>query len=356
MTGAFAAYLNIHVQAESTRRAYLKDLRRLLPQLPPEEEWGSGALMRALLALSHGISPGAHRRRIAALRHYCRFRGLTDALQQLDLELVRRPGAAGAAVEYARRRARRGARILTREEMERLLAAAGREGGFPERDRLIVLLMLLGGLKPGEITQLKVADLALDVPCLRVRGREVRVLPLSPAVAALFAAHLQKIGAGSASQPSAGGSAGAPGSTDGGGRDDACAAEAPLFPGASGRPLSAAGVDWILRRVLAHAGLAGISSRDLRATAAHLMQMQGADLAAIQRFLGLRSESAAARYLASTGIRVINPFAVAQGKAEARQALTDGAGVPDREGAGGGSTFPENPVPGFGQSRESRRS
>lgn len=270
MLAEFSRYLAEHVPGESTRRAYLKDLRLVLSRLPETDRWTPESVDAAVAQLARTVSPSAHRRRVAALRHFCRFLGRDDIAARIGRGAPRLP-VRPAAPRH---------RVLTDEEIHRLLAVV--DGDAPEqvRDRILVLLMLLGGLKPGEIAALRVRDLDLEVSCLRVGGREGRILPLSREMADLLRGYAQQRK----------------------GEDE------PLFRSARGAALTEAGVDWVLRRALAAAGIGGVTSRDLRLTAVHLLQRRGADLSALQRFLGLRSAAAAARYLAPAEARTLNPF------------------------------------------------
>lgn len=268
MLEAFARYLEDHVPQPSSRRAYLKDIRHLLPQLPPVAEWTAVSLQTALNAHARQVRPSTHRRRVAALRHFCRALGRADLAGAIRIHAPRasQPPAATAVIGDA--------------DAERLVAAAA-AGPAGERDRLLMTLMVYGGLKPGEIQRLCCGDLDLEIPCLRVGGPAGRVLPLTADLAAAFRTY-------TADRPAA----------------------APLFVSSRQEALSSVGIDWILRRIAAAAGVSGVTSGALRASAARRLSQHGADLASIQRFLGLRSSAAAARYLDQTGVRTLNPFAL----------------------------------------------
>ena len=213
-----------------------------------------------------GLSPATAARRRAALRQFHRFAvtegwAAQDASRRLD----------------APRRGRPLPKVVTREEVVRLLDAARAHGappgGAPTADglRLACALELLyaAGLRVSELTALTVAAVARDPACLLVRGKggKERLAPLNGAAREAVRAWLAVRPRPAKGRP-----------------------DSPwLFPshGASGR-LTPRRFAQLLDAAAVAAGLgpARVSPHVLRhAFATHLLE-GGADLRVVQTFLG----------------------------------------------------------------------
>ncbi len=236
---------------------------------------------RAFLAGIHrrGGSPATARRKGASLRAFFRF--------LLREGAVDRNPFAGLA---APRRGRRLPRVLSREEIEGLLAAPlARAEARPERsgtpdaaarafrryaplrDTAILELLYSTGMRVGECVALRVRDVDLigATALARGKGKKERLCPLGrPACRALRAAL-------SARPPAA---TGGP--------------YAPLFVNRAGGALTARSIQRMLKACLAQAGLnPDLSPHALRHSfATHLMDA-GADLRSVQELLGHASLS-----------------------------------------------------------------
>lgn len=171
--------------AANTRAAYERDLRDYEAFLAARGVDASGARDRDVSAyLSHlaegGAKPSTAARRLSALRQFHHF---------LQAEGVR--GDDPTTAIDAPKRGRPLPKILSEEEVDRLLAAAQAQAG-EEGVRLSCLLELLyaTGLRVSELVTLPLAAVRREEPFLMVKGKggRERLTPLSePARAALAA-------------------------------------------------------------------------------------------------------------------------------------------------------------------------
>jgi integrase/recombinase XerD len=171
---------------------------------------------------------------------------------------------------------------LAEGELLRLLAAVPRTDTVPAlRDRALLALLALQGLRTVEITRANVEDLYSGEPVvLRVRGKtRDRLLPLRPDLAAVLQAYLAT-------------------------RGEVChdATGTPLVAAvgnrAGGQRLSRRGIRHVVDGYLRQAGLKrpGVSDHALRHTAATLAYKYTRDLRAVQHMLGHADPRTTARY------------------------------------------------------------
>lgn len=111
-------------------------------------------------------------RRLAAIRVYLRFRAgeghdVTHILQQLE-----RPKPERALPK-----------VLSRDQVNRLIAAPDPKSALFSRDVAILELLYASGLRASELCGLKVRDVNLQVGCVRVlgKGHKERIVPLGTA-------------------------------------------------------------------------------------------------------------------------------------------------------------------------------
>lgn len=201
LTG-FDAHLLRLAKTENTRRAFASDLRLLAEHLGASTELGrirTEDLNRFLSWLLEGrgrpCSPKSLARRITTLKVFFAWLAESGALPT--------DPAAGLVQRSVRAPL---PRILTDVEVQGLLASAERlrlgEAGRPPdpRPALLVRLLLDTGLKKGELSRLRVDDLALDArpPSLLVRydaprfSAKERRLTFGPAVEPLLVEYLAR--------------------------------------------------------------------------------------------------------------------------------------------------------------------
>ncbi len=260
-----SAYLNHLAADRGLARASLEAYRRDLTAL---QRWGAveriatparlrdGDLRRFLIASAERLGPRSRARMLSTLRGFHRFL-LAEGLAPRDPTLTLLSPRAG----------RRLPEVLSRAQVERLLAAPplGEPAGL--RDRALLELLYGCGLRVGELCGLTAADLDARGRTLRVTGKgdKERVLPVgAPALRAVEA--YQRHG-----RPRLAGRR-------------ACGA---LFLNQRGGPLTRVGVWGILKRWGVAAGLPStLHPHTLRHTyATHLLE-GGADLRAVQALLG----------------------------------------------------------------------
>ncbi|MCC6304075.1 MAG: tyrosine recombinase [Rhodobacteraceae bacterium] len=257
--------------ARNTLLAYGRDLRDYTAFLARRGvtalDAGRADIEAYLVACdSRGLARATRARRLASIRHFCRF-ALEEGWRADDpAQRLHGPG-----------RAARLPRTLAPAEVERLIAAAG-AGPRPEGERLrascLMELLYATGMRVSELVALPVAAARGDPRMILVRGKggKERMVPLTAAARAALAAWLAARD---------GALAAAPGRAGPGARF--------LFPshGAGGH-LTRQGFFLLLRTLALEAGLdpALVTPHVLRhAFATHLLA-NGADLRVIQTLLG----------------------------------------------------------------------
>ena len=205
--------------------------RFLAVHLPATDPVITDELIRGFLARRGVESEATREHRLCLLRQFCRFLALRDARTAIPpprcLGIHRRPFVA---------------RVLTREEGRRFLAACaaypGRPG-FPLRGVVhgtALILLYLTGLRAGEALRLTLGDVDVPGALLRIRDTKFgkhRLVPLAADVAARLGACRDAVARVLGPRP--------PG--------------APFFPGRTGQPCRIDGLRYTFRRVLAIAGL-----------------------------------------------------------------------------------------------------
>lgn len=250
--------------ARNTLTAYEKDLadaRLFLAGRGDLDQAGAEEVEAYFLDLGErGLSPATAARRRSALRQFYRF-VLGEGWRADDPSRRVEAPKAGRPLP----------KILSREEMTRLIAAAGaRDGGQGLRLACMVELLYASGLRISELLNLSLAALARDPAFLMVKGKggKERLAPLNDAARAAVKAYL----------------AARPGFLPKGVKDSPW-----LFPsrGKGGR-LTARRVSQLLEEAAVAAGIdrERVSPHVLRhAFATHLLE-GGADLRVIQTLLG----------------------------------------------------------------------
>lgn len=260
------AYL-AHLAAErglavNTVESYSRDLAELADFLEGERvaSWAQVDSLHLVAWLAHGASRGlaarSRARRLSAAKglfgHLLREGRLTaDPLSTLSGPKL--PGG----LPY----------FLSREEVERLLAAPDAETALGLRDRAILELMYAAGLRVSEVIGLTVGQVQFQVGILMVRGKgdKERLVPVHDTALAWLRRYLVEARMGLLKDRR---------------RDE-------VFLNFRGGTLSRMGVWKILKRHVAAAGITGhVTPHTLRHTfATHLLE-GGADLRSLQLMLG----------------------------------------------------------------------
>ncbi|MGE5345385.1 MAG: site-specific tyrosine recombinase XerD [Acidithiobacillales bacterium] len=204
-----------------------------------------------------GASPRSLARVTSALRGFFRFlaaEGMLPADPTAELQNPRRWAVLP--------------KVLSREEVKRLLEAPDVESRKGLRDRAMLELLYACGLRVSELASLPLSNLRLADGFVVVRGKgsKERVVPIADASARWVARYLKDVRAGKRG----------------------AASSRWLFPGSKGRPVTRQTVFLSLKAAARKAGLppAAVSPHVLRhAFATHLVDGD-ADLRAVQMMLG----------------------------------------------------------------------
>jgi integrase/recombinase XerD len=165
------------------------------------------------------------------------------------------------------RRSRKLPHVLTRAEIDRLLAQPRGTEPAALRDRALLELMYACGLRASEAVGLELTDVDLEERVLRARGKgsRERVVPIGQAAVQALRTYLER---------------GRPGLVKG-------ASESRVFVNFRGGVLTRQGLYKIVRRHAAAAGLADrMSPHTLRHTFATHLLAGGCDLRSVQEMLG----------------------------------------------------------------------
>ena len=217
----FLAHLATRRFSPATVRAYAYDLLNLarfleerkieLEAVVPTDlfdwiDWQtSGRHGGKVVALRRkGAAPASINRRIAAARAFFEFLMMAGLVEDNPVPTARRgqglrPKARGVLGHLGPGRSRRGGRLV--REQRRLPEAL--EGGdvaafltdlLTHRDRAIVLAMVLGGLRAGEVRSLKLADVDQARHQVRVLGKggRERIVPIDRPFFTELAAYLRE--------------------------------------------------------------------------------------------------------------------------------------------------------------------
>jgi integrase/recombinase XerD len=202
------------------------------------------------------VATATLQRKIACLRSFHRHLRREDLIADDPTVHIKAP-----------RQGRRLPKVLTRDEVTRLLEQpAGTEPGAL-RDRALLELMYACGLRASEATGLQLQDLDLEAGLLRARGKgsKERIVPVGSTAARALLAYLQR------------------------GRPKLVGVkhESALFVNQRGQELTRQGLYKIVQRHAKTAGLAHkMSPHTLRHTFATHLLAGGCDLRSVQEMLG----------------------------------------------------------------------
>jgi integrase/recombinase XerC len=292
---AFLRYLQIEKDASPhTLRSYRSDLLEFVTFIgdgePGERSrtaWLRGVDARAVrgfLAHLHarGLEPASVARKLAALRSWFRFLVRRGALQRNAAREVRGPRLPKKLVSF-----------LPIDEATALVEARALGGESRARDVAILELLYATGLRVSELAGLDLDDVDRAGRTVRVlgKGRKERIVPYGEQAARALEAHL-------------------------GPRAEA---RGPVFANRRGGRLTVRAIHTIVRRCARAVGITRrVSPHTLRHTfATHLLDA-GADLRAIQEFLGHSRLSTTQRYTHVGADQLMRVYDAAHPRARAR--------------------------------------
>jgi integrase/recombinase XerD len=260
----FLAYLEFERGlSRNTLEAYRTDLlqygrfldRRGLSALAAKSS-DLADFLTALATQERPASPATIHRKAACLRSFYRHLRREGAMDEDPTATLNGP-----------RRGRKLPQVLTRGEIERLLAQPKGTEPAQLRDRALLELMYACGLRASEAIGLEVGDVDLEDGVLRARGKgsKERIVPVGQSAIRALRAYLER-GRGQLVK-------GYP--------------EPQLFVNFRGGPLTRQGLYKIVRRHARSAGLADrMSPHTLRHTFATHLLAGGCDLRSVQEMLG----------------------------------------------------------------------
>jgi integrase/recombinase XerD len=261
--GWIEAYLD-HLRVEralasNTLEAYARDLNALAEHVGESADPASidGANLAALLVANVGRGFGARSsaRQLSALRGFFKFLLREKAILADPTALVERP-----------KLARRLPRVLSFEEVERLLATPDRTTDRGARDAAMIQLMYASGLRVSELCGLKLGDLDLQAGVVAAfgKGGKRRLIPVGEVALEAISDYLKNVRPRQA-RPN----------------------EAALFLSPRGGRLTRQGFWKLLKRYAVAAGITTpLSPHKLRHSFATHLLRGGADLRAVQAMLG----------------------------------------------------------------------
>ncbi len=269
----YGEYLAVSGLAERTAKNYVADLKHFASWL---DRRGRGALLRTTeediraycldLVTAKAHPPATVNRRLQGVRKFFKYAvqaGLVDQDPSPGIKLL----------PLARTE---GARGLDGSEVERLLEAVRhRPSRLVKRDYAIIQLMLQTGIRVGELTRLRLADVELGDGngSLSVPGEgtsECRELPLSSSVRRAIDVYLAER-AGSTSDH--------------------------LFLSVKGEPLSVRSVQRLVSTYAEAAGLENVSTYTLRQTCGQQLLRETGDLLLVARVMGHKRLETAIKYI-----------------------------------------------------------
>jgi integrase/recombinase XerD len=192
--GFIDAYLD-HLRVEralsaNTLEAYARDLGEMARGLPedvleePRKLGPSHVLAFVVAASKRGKSARSSARQLSALRGFFKFLVRERAIDADPTELVERP-----------RLAKRLPRVLSYDEVDRLLAAPPKGTARGVRDSAMIHLMYASGLRVSELCSLKIGDLDRRVGTVSPLGKggKRRVVPVGQVALETLDAYLTAV-------------------------------------------------------------------------------------------------------------------------------------------------------------------
>jgi integrase/recombinase XerD len=245
--------------ADNTLEAYARDLKGLAAQVGDSRDPKDileGDIAELLVAnVARGFGARSSARQLSALRGFFRFLVRERVIEAEPTALVERP-----------RLTRKLPRVLSFEEIERLLAAPNRTTDRGARDAAMIHLMYASGLRVSELCGLTVGDLDMQRGLVSAfgKGKKRRLVPVGEVALEHLAAYLRDV------RPRHAGPN-----------------ETVLFLSPRGGALTRQGFWKLLKRYARGAGITTpLSPHKLRHSFATHLLRGGADLRAVQAMLG----------------------------------------------------------------------
>lgn len=233
----------------------------------PAEDYTSDMIAGFLAAVLETRAPATARQRYASLRQLFRWLAAEGEIPTDPMDRLKPPKVPEQPVP-----------IVGEDELRRLLATCEGNDWVERRDRAILLTFIDTGIRLGEMAGLKVADVHLDLEVAVVtgKGNRTRTVPFGSTTALALDRWLRA----RRRIP----------------RTDRLPA---LWVSHKGGALSASGINQMVKRRGADAGIEGLHAHQFRHTFAHEWLLAGGSEQDLQRIAGWQSPQMVKRYGAS---------------------------------------------------------
>ena len=259
----FLIYLQVEKGlAKNTLVAYEHDLKKFISYLKQEKELALNEIDKNFLAAyfyflrKRGDSPASTARELASLRGFFKFLCMEEYLETNPTIYIETP-----------KLPQKLPRVLSEEEVERLLEIPQGIEPLTLRDKAMLELMYATGMRVSELVNLTIHQLNLDLAYLRClgKGNKERIIPLGSQAAKSLQVYLQKGRPLLVKNPR----------------------ETVLFVNHHGRGITRQGFWKIIKKRAREAGIyKEITPHTLRHSFATHLLANGADLRSVQELLG----------------------------------------------------------------------
>ena len=302
----------IHMEVErnlspNTRENYLADVRQFKTFLDANNISAKKNDTDALIDIDHmiiraylaslyreGLKKVSISRKVSALRTFFNYLQRKGKVKVNPAQMVQAPKIEKYIPTF-----------LSVDEMSALFNAKSRTDAIGLRDRAILELFYSSGIRLSELVGLNMRDIDYDQGLMKIRGKgkKERIVPVGDQATGAMSLYLEK----RHEIPC---------------RNIENGSDAPIFISREGTRLSTRSVARILDKLVLSSGLdRKISPHTLRHTFATHMMEAGADLRAIQEFLGHESLSTTQKYMSVSVGRLLEVYDKAHPKARINKSV-----------------------------------
>ncbi len=280
MEKGFETYLQEHGRSQRTVEAYLNDVRRFVKWSEGEyqEAWSVSMLNRADLREYQmycreklQLKAATWNRSVASLAVLADWLKSSGQIDHDPVgEALTRASMQALAPRSLRKFEHKKLRLYVSECVRTAKTETGRHWAL--RNAALVACLWWGGMREGEVAHLRKEQVLLGersgrIEVINAKGNKDRVIPLNYEALLAIRGWMDVRGAGEL-----------------------------VFCGIRGEGLSERGIQKIVGKLAAGAGIGHVSPHQLRHTAGHTMVSKGADLGAVAAFLGHASLEGTRRY------------------------------------------------------------
>ncbi|MFK5925681.1 MAG: site-specific tyrosine recombinase XerD [Desulfuromusa sp.] len=175
--------------ADNTLSAYGRDLASYADYLRKREKIDTPAQVSQLMLINYltylknsGLSPRSRARVMSVLRGFHRFLLREKHTEHDPTALIESPRSLSALPK-----------LLSQQDVERLLQAPTGDKPIAARDRAMLEVLYATGMRVSELVGLRLGDLKLDIGCLNAfgKGAKQRLIPLGEVALEILKEYLQ---------------------------------------------------------------------------------------------------------------------------------------------------------------------